>query len=123
MLIAACTAPYYSWTNPAERIMSILNLSLQNVSLQRNSMSSSSEETFTSLKTLEDIRNEVTKLPSLKKELQKSISNIQTLLNIRTEYLKLHDNYFITKSPATDLEIDELFDVNINKFIILFKLL
>ncbi|CAG8559022.1 25988_t:CDS:1, partial [Racocetra persica] len=77
--------------------MLILNLSLQNVSLQRDSMSNLSEETFASLKTLEEIRNEAENLSSLKNELQNSISNIQTLLNIRTEYLKLHDNTFITR--------------------------
>ncbi|CAG8808053.1 4300_t:CDS:1, partial [Racocetra fulgida] len=69
----------------------------------------SSEETFSSLRTLEEIRNEADKSSSLKKDLQNSISNIQTLLNIRTEYLKLHDNTFITKNLATDFDIDELF--------------
>lgn len=30
--------PYQSWTNPAEQIMSTLNLALQNVSLMREKM-------------------------------------------------------------------------------------
>lgn len=35
MLIHVRCAPGHSWTNPAERIMSILNIGLQNVSLER----------------------------------------------------------------------------------------
>lgn len=34
-LIAARTAPGQSWANPVERIMSLLNLALQNVALSR----------------------------------------------------------------------------------------
>ena len=34
MLIAVRTCPYQSWVNPAERVMSVLNLALQNVSLE-----------------------------------------------------------------------------------------
>lgn len=35
MLIHVRCAPGHSWTNPAERIMNILNIGLQNVSLER----------------------------------------------------------------------------------------
>jgi len=35
LLIAARTAPQQSWTNPVERIMSILNLGLQGVAIVR----------------------------------------------------------------------------------------
>ena len=35
LLIAARTAPQQSWTNPVERIMSILNLGLQGVAIIR----------------------------------------------------------------------------------------
>ncbi|CAG8645466.1 9630_t:CDS:2, partial [Racocetra fulgida] len=76
----------------------------------KDSMSSLSEETFASLKTLEEIHNEAENFLSLKNELQNSISNIQALLNIRTEYLKLYDNTFITRSPATNSDINELFN-------------
>ena len=44
MLIAMRTAPYNSWANPAERIISIYNLGLQNVALVRNEFSSEYEE-------------------------------------------------------------------------------
>ena len=38
MIVAVRCAPHQSWTNLAERCMSILNLALQNVALQRESM-------------------------------------------------------------------------------------
>ena len=44
MLIAVRTCPYQSWTNPAERVMSILNLALQNVSLERKEMDEECEK-------------------------------------------------------------------------------
>ena len=44
ILIAVSTCPYQSWTNPAERVMSVINLALQNTSLQRKEMSSEHEK-------------------------------------------------------------------------------
>ena len=44
MLIAVRTCPYQSWMNPAKRVMSILNLALQNVSLERQRMDDESEK-------------------------------------------------------------------------------
>ena len=38
MLVCMQMCPYQSWTNPAERVMSTLNLALQNVSLMRDKM-------------------------------------------------------------------------------------
>ncbi|KAH3885450.1 hypothetical protein DPMN_009444 [Dreissena polymorpha] len=38
MLVTARTAPSQSYHNPAERVMSTLNLGLQNVALDRESM-------------------------------------------------------------------------------------
>ena len=43
MLVAVRTCPYQSWTNLAERIMSTLNLALQNISLCRKEMSPETE--------------------------------------------------------------------------------
>ena len=37
-LCAARTAPYHSWKNPVERIMSLLNLGLQCIGLARAKM-------------------------------------------------------------------------------------
>ena len=44
MLVCVRTCPYQSWQNIAERIMSTLNLALQNVSLARTKMSHACEQ-------------------------------------------------------------------------------
>lgn len=44
MLIAGRTAPGHSWANPVERIMSVLHLSIQNMSLARNECDSNTEQ-------------------------------------------------------------------------------
>ncbi|PKY55204.1 hypothetical protein RhiirA4_474517 [Rhizophagus irregularis] len=46
LLVAVRTAPQQSWANPAECIMSILNLGLQGVSLVRENMSDGMEKLF-----------------------------------------------------------------------------
>ena len=44
VLIAARTAPSHSWANPAERVMSLLNLAYQNVALYRKEMNNNFEQ-------------------------------------------------------------------------------
>src|SRR5947199_10789317 len=93
-LCAVRTAPYNSWTNPAERIMSILNLALQNVALKRDKMSDEAELAFEKLNITKDIWKAATENPELKKELINSIDSIQRFLDNRTSRLSLHDQKF-----------------------------
>ena len=113
MLIALRTAPHQSWTNPAERIMSILNLALQGVALMRESMSYDMEILFGKASTLEEIRNAAKNSPQLASELQNSITLIQELLITRTEGLCLHNENFICYSPAQESMITDFFNVSI----------
>jgi len=110
-LAALRTAPYHSWMNPAERVMSVLNLGLQGVALQRDEMDKELENIFKSLNTLEEIRETASQNLILKNELKTSINKTQTILEERTKYLKLKDNNFECFQPATDSEIDEFFEV------------
>lgn len=113
MLIALRTAPHQSWTNPAERIMSILNLALQGVALMRETMSEDMEVLFGKANTLEEIRNLAKKSPQLASELQNSITLIQEFLKDRTENLRLHNEQFICYDPAQEFAITEFFNVSI----------
>ncbi|GBC12012.2 hypothetical protein GLOIN_2v1791831 [Rhizophagus irregularis DAOM 181602=DAOM 197198] len=90
MLIAVHTAPHHSWTNPAERIMSILNLGLQNVAIMRNTMSDESEALFDKADTLDEI-------------------HVQSLLHSRSERLVLKDQYFKCYNAASEYDINGLF--------------
>ena len=56
-LIAARTAPYHSFRNPAERVMSVLNLGLQSVGLARNTINNKDiEEAVTKCNSIPDVR-------------------------------------------------------------------
>ncbi|CAG8495972.1 23_t:CDS:2 [Racocetra fulgida] len=73
-------------------------------------MSKSSELEFAQLKTMELIHQVAENNSKIKKELFASIEDIQTILNKRTKYLKLHDNYLLTGHIATDIEIEQFFE-------------
>ena len=62
-----CT--YHSWANPAEQIISIINLGLQGVAIMRDMMSTELEEIFKKADTLEEIRAIANKNINLKNEL------------------------------------------------------
>jgi hypothetical protein len=109
-LAAVRTAPYHSWTNPAERVMSIINLGLQGVALKRSDMSPNSERIFKNLGTMEDIRNANDQ--TLSEELKTAIKSTQKTLEDRTSRLKLHDQKFKCIKPAASEEINNLFEVS-----------
>uniref|UniRef100_U9UV96 Uncharacterized protein n=1 Tax=Rhizophagus irregularis (strain DAOM 181602 / DAOM 197198 / MUCL 43194) TaxID=747089 RepID=U9UV96_RHIID len=111
MLIAMRTAPHHSWTNPAERIMSILNLGLQGVALVRDTMRPESETAFAKLDTLDEIRAAAKTNETLQSDLCKCITRVQQILEGRTERLVLHDESFQYYDPADKTMIDEFFNI------------
>lgn len=60
MLIACRCAPHQSYNNPAEKMMSLLNLGLQNVSLTRKEMEIGHEMKMKSLSTMSALRKNKT---------------------------------------------------------------
>ncbi|CAG2220390.1 unnamed protein product [Mytilus edulis] len=56
MLVAGRTAPGNSWVNPAERIMSLLNIAAQNVAFTRSEMNSEMEQIIKSANSMSEIR-------------------------------------------------------------------
>uniref|UniRef100_U9T4T2 Uncharacterized protein n=1 Tax=Rhizophagus irregularis (strain DAOM 181602 / DAOM 197198 / MUCL 43194) TaxID=747089 RepID=U9T4T2_RHIID len=111
MLIAMRTAPHHSWTNPAERIMSILNLGLQGVALVRDVMGPESETAFAKLDTLDEIRTAAKTNPTLQNDLRECIKRVQQLLEGRTERLVLHNEPIQCYNPADETTIDEFFNI------------
>ena len=108
MLIAVRTCPYQSWTNPAERIMSILNLALQNVSLQRSLMDEDSEKLIKNKNSMQAVRNTISAQPRLHAKIEESLKPVLDLLNSRFQLMKLKDRHFKTAEVATSTEIDTL---------------
>ncbi|PKY33751.1 hypothetical protein RhiirB3_395051, partial [Rhizophagus irregularis] len=111
LLIALRTALYHSWANPAERIMSIINLELQGVAIMRESMSVDLKGIFKKADTLDEIRAAANKNTNLKNRLYDCILNIQQMLHSRTERLVLHENPFQHYEPANDQDIDNFFKI------------
>ena len=123
-LASVRTAPYHSWMNPAERVMSIVNLALQGVSLECEKMDDVLEDIFKGKNTLEEIRNAAKNNGLLKVKLKESIQPIQRLLNERTSRLSLNDKNFRTKRPDFEFQIDNIFEVNFKMiFIFIFSFL
>ena len=81
MVIAIQTCPYQSWTNPAERVMSILNLALQNVSLERTAMDEESEKKLKNKNSLKAVRSEIDANPGLGAKVNDSLQPVIDLLN------------------------------------------
>ncbi|GBC03423.1 hypothetical protein RclHR1_05110006 [Rhizophagus clarus] len=108
MLIAMRTTPHHSWTNPAERIISILNLGLQGVALKfRDAMSPESETALVKLDTLDEIHAAAKTNPTLQNDLRECIKHVQLLLESCTERLVLHQCY----NPTEKTTIEEFFNV------------
>ena len=87
--IAIHTCPYQSWTNPAERVMSILNIALQNVSLQRSKMDDNSEILTKNASNMHMIRQLIEKHPELQPQIDATLKPVQELLSNRFERMKL----------------------------------
>lgn len=56
MLVLCRCAPGQSWINPAERVMSILNIGLQNCSLERSACDEQSEKDFKKASSMSQLR-------------------------------------------------------------------
>ena len=109
-LLCVRTCPYQSWQNLAERVMSTLNLALQNVSLCRKEMSASSEQLIRNKSTLKDIHDVISRNENLCKELRDSISAPMIALSSRIQALTLKDEKFADHIPASDSEIGDFFE-------------
>lgn len=109
MLIAVRTCPYQSWQNVAERIMSTLNLALQNVALARASMTHQFEQLVKNCNTLSDIREVIKKHPNIYSALQDSMST--PLINVGKRFMgmKVKENPIRLGIPATDTKMNEQF--------------
>ncbi|GES77711.1 hypothetical protein GLOIN_2v1779853 [Rhizophagus clarus] len=74
-------------------------------------MSSGSEALFKMANTLDDIRKKAQESSELKSELKESITNIQNLLNDRTERLLFKDKKFRCHESANEESIAALFEI------------
>ncbi|XP_052780079.1 uncharacterized protein LOC128217176 [Mya arenaria] len=111
MIIALRTAPSHSWTNPAERCMSILNLALQHVALDRDEMESKYEKMVKNLSTLSSVRNQAKLKTGLKEAFEKSMESVVDKVNERFSQMTLKGNKIMAHKGLSDEEVLAFLDI------------
>jgi hypothetical protein len=101
MIVLARCAHGNSWVNPAERVMSILNIGL---ALERYP----DNDNFKSCNSKAQIRESISKHPELEESWKRSIGPVQKLVEERFRRLKLKDNGIKTIVPVAVADIDLL---------------
>lgn len=107
-LCAVRTPPHNSWKNPAERIMSILNLALQGVGMVRPK--TTHEDQLQKCKNMKQIRELAKSVPGLEEEILDSLERPKSLLSSLFSRLKLKEKPFSVFVAATEEEIQSLWD-------------
>ncbi len=107
-LCAARTAPCHSWRNPAERVMSIVNLGLQCVGLMRGKMSDEHEAAISHCNTLSQLRQAAKNKPELVPAILDSIDSTKILLSDILRRLELQGEKFLIYSAASEDSMKEL---------------
>lgn len=102
-LIAMRAAPGQSYVNPVERIMSILNIALQNCALQRSERGKPVEQLIKGCQCLDDIRKKVDK-----EEWMASMTEVKDIVSQRIRRCKLKDERFIVLGPASEEDINSV---------------
>lgn len=115
-LIAVRTAPDHSWLNPAERVMSVLNLAIQNCAFSRAESGSNFEQVIKSANSMSEIRTKATKYPGLKDSWVDSVNSVKEVLENRTRRLNLKEKPF-TMEEATKAEDVEAFEHQIQQVV------
>ena len=110
MVLAVRTPPYHSWKDPAERIMSILNIALQGIGLVRNEMTEEIENEFRKCSGTKDVRKLTESNEVVKDEVLNSVKGSIDLTKFLFQRLKLKEKPFYTQDPVRDEEIDLLWE-------------
>lgn len=109
-ICAVRTAPSHSWSNPVERIMSILNLGLQCVGLMREKGDDEFEKVAAKCNSLSTLREAAKKDPAFQEAAVDSLTHVKSLLVQLLDRLQLKGNKFIPFFPASEDDISSLWD-------------
>ncbi|XP_053379602.1 uncharacterized protein LOC128548528 isoform X2 [Mercenaria mercenaria] len=107
MLVCARTAPSMSYLNPAERTMSLLNIGLQNVALQRDKMSPEFEM-IAKGKSLKGLRNVAERNDKFKEQYSESTKVPITVIKQRFSKLKWKGENIIIHDATTEEEMETM---------------
>ena len=107
MLVALRTAPGNSWSNPVERLMSIVNLGLQGVGVIRQKGSESLEAALKPENNMKAVRD-VLSNSALEDDWRASMEPTLKILNKQMTKLSLKEKPFTPETPATVEDIEGL---------------
>ena len=113
-LCAARTAPYQSWKNPVETLMSIISLGLQSVGIARIAVGVDNEAELAQCNSMSQIRKLAQRNSSVFASVEESLSSVVTLLNSIMTRLMLKETPFKSYSSATVPEIEEFWTSILN---------
>jgi hypothetical protein len=103
LLVLCRCAPGQSWKNPAERCMCLLNLGIQNCSLERHLLDDASEKEIKKCNGMSDLRK---RKESLGEKWQEAIAPVQEIMKDRFERLALKEDKVRCMEPVSDLDVD-----------------
>lgn len=102
------TAPFHSWRNPVERIMSLLNLGMQSIGHMRKEMDDDYESIIAWCNSTSDVRKAAEKNPTVKDSTIDSFSSVKILMSSIFTRLKLKEKAVECFIAATESEMEEL---------------
>ena len=106
-LCSSRTAPYHSWCNPVERVIAILNLGIQCVSLARTEMPEAYESEIRKCNTLGELRKIAEKKKGFESIVQDRLSNVKVLLCSIFSRLTLKDKSIRIFHLASNKDISQ----------------
>ena len=108
LYVAARCSPGNSWINPCERVMSILNIGLQNCTLSRSKGSAELEQALKNCNSLKTIRSVVKADPIVEAGWIASVEPVQQVVENRFRRLSLKGEPVQVMAPVRHDEIDLL---------------
>ena len=109
-LCACRTAPFHSWRNPVERIVSLLNLGLQSVGLMRKQVNEEYESVVSGCNSINEARKAAEKYPSIIENTADSIAPVKCLLYSIFQRLQWKEKKVECCPSATLIEIQEMWE-------------
>ena len=110
-LCAARTAPVHSWRNPVERIMSMLNLGLQCVTLTRERGDDEFEAEAGKCSSLATLSDSAKRRPEFKSAALDRIAHIKSLLVMLLGRLELKGKKFSSFPSASEQDKDSMWEM------------
>ena len=111
-LCASRTAPHHSFRNPAERVMSVLNLGMQSVGLARRELEEEAETAIQKYTSMSQIRELALKKPCVQEGLLDAVSPVKVTLVDIAQRLELKGEKVSVGTAGSGEEISAPYGLN-----------